>query len=174
MNLFLRCITIAIFLCSFDGYSIACPFCRPVKTTFTEDINTADVAALGELVARPKRPDLSEGELPAADIIDSYKTTFRIRKIYRGDKRVIPGDEIIAIYTGDAPVGTQCLLRGIGTDDLQWAPPIPLNARAQNYVEQVLKLPESGPERLIFFADYLEYEDSVHRGDAFDKFARAD
>ena len=174
MNLFLRCITIAIFLCSFDGYSIACPFCRPVKTTFTEDINAADVAALGELVARPKRPDLSEGELPAADIIDSYKTTFRINKIYRGDKRVSPGDEITAIYTGDAPVGTQCLLRGIGTDDLQWAPPIPLNARAQNYVEQVLKLPESGPERLIFFADYLEDEDSVLRGDAFDEFARAD
>ena len=92
VNLFLRCIAIVVFLYSFSGYSIACPFCRPVKTTFTEDINAADVAVLGELVARPKRPDLSEGELPAADIIDSYKTTFRISKIYRGDKRVSTGE----------------------------------------------------------------------------------
>ncbi len=62
----------------------ACPFCRPVKTTFTEDINAADVAVLAELTHRPERPDPDEGEIPAADIIDSYKTTFRIKKIISG------------------------------------------------------------------------------------------
>ena len=174
MHSILRCFAILVISSIFCGPALACPFCRPVKTTFTEDINAADVAVLGELVARPKRPDLSEGELPAADIIDSYKTKFRISKIYRGDERVSTGDEIVAIYTGDAPVGAQCLLRGIGKDDLQWAPPIPLNVRAQKYVEQVLELPESGPERLIFFENYLEDEDSVLQGDAFDEFARAD
>lgn len=174
MYLLFRISKALILLSAFGSTVTACPFCRPVKTTFTEDINAADVAALGELISRPQRPDPNEGEIPAADIIDSYKTTFRIKKIYRGDERVSSGDEIVAIYTGDAPVGTQCLLRGVGVDELQWAPPIPLSTRAQNYVEQVLKLPESGAGRLIFFADYLEDEDSVLRGDAFDEFARAD
>lgn len=157
-----------------DSMVLACPFCRPVKTTFTEDINAADVAVLGELISRPQRPDTNEGEIPAADIIDSYKTTFKIQKVYRGDAGVNPGDEIVAIYTGDAPIGTNCLLRGIGEDDLQWAPPIPLSARAQKYVEEVLELPESGAGRLNFFEDYLEDEDATLRGDAFDEFARAD
>ena len=66
-----------------DSRVLACPFCRPVKTTFTEDINAADVAVLGELVSRPQRPDTNEGEIPAADIIDSYKTTFKIQKVYQ-------------------------------------------------------------------------------------------
>ena len=99
---------------------LACPFCRPVKTTFTEDINAADVAVLGELIYRPTRPDPGEGEIPAADIIDSYKARFRITKIYRGAEHLEVGDEITAIYTGDAGVGTACLLRGVQPEDLQW------------------------------------------------------
>ena len=174
MHCFFRTLAVALSLSCVGSLVLACPFCRPVKTTFTEDINAADVAVLGELVARPKRPDSSEGELPAADIIDSYKTTFRIKKIYKGDQRVNPGDEIVAIYTGDAPIGAECLLRGIGQEELQWVPPLPLSQRAQTYVEQVLKLPESGSERLIFFEDYLEDKDPVLQGDAFDEFARAD
>ena len=175
MHCFFRILAMVLFLSVGGSLLLACPFCRPVKTTFTEDINAADVAVLGELVARPKRPDSSEGELPAADIIDSYKTTFRIKKIYKGDKRVNLGDEIVAIYTGDAPIGAECLLRGIGKEeDLQWVPPLPLSQRAQTYVEQVLKLPENGAERLIFFQDYLEDKDPILQGDAFDEFARAD
>ena len=174
MHCFFRTLAVALSLSCVGSLVLACPFCRPVKTTFTEDINAADVAVLGELVARPKRPDSSEGELPAADIIDSYKTTFRIKKIYKGDQRVNPGDEIVAIYTGDAPIGAECLLRGIGQEELQWVPPLPLSQRAQTYVEKVLKLPESGSERLIFFEDYLEDKDPVLQGDAFDEFARAD
>ena len=84
MHCFFRILAMVLFLSVGGSLLFACPFCRPVKTTFTEDINAADVAVLGELVARPKRPDSSEGELPAADIIDSYKTTFRIKKIYKG------------------------------------------------------------------------------------------
>jgi len=157
-----------------DGILRACPFCRPVKTTFTEDINAADVAVLGELVHRPERPDPNEGEIPAADIIDSYKTTFRITKIYRGAEHVDLGQEVTAIYTGDTGVGSVCLLRGVQPDALQWAPPIPLNKRAQEYVENVLSLPARGPERLAFFQDYLEDSDTTLRSDAFDEFARAD
>ncbi len=152
----------------------ACPFCRPVKTTFTEDINAADVAVLAELTHRPERPDPDEGEIPAADIIDSYKTTFRIKKIYRGAEHVKIGQEVTAIYTGDTGVGSLCLLRGVQPDQLQWAPPIVLSPRAQRYVEEVLKLPEEGPARLTFFQDYLEDSDPTLQGDAFDEFARAD
>tara|TARA_B100000959_G_scaffold173801_1_gene181949 strand:+ start:75 stop:1343 length:1269 start_codon:yes stop_codon:yes gene_type:complete len=152
----------------------ACPFCRPVKTTFTEDINAADVAVLAELTHRPERPDPDEGEIPAADIIDSYKTTFRIKKIYRGAEHVKVGQEVTAIYTGDTGVGSLCLLRGVQPDQLQWAPPIVLSPRAQRYVEEVLKLPQQGPERLTFFQNYLEDSDATLRSDAFDEFARAD
>ena len=156
------------------GSAAACPFCRPVNTTFTEDINAADVAALATLINRPERPDSSNGEIPAADIIDSYKATFRITRIYKGEEHAKVGQEVIAIYTGDASVGATCLIRGVQPEDLQWAPPIALSEQARQYVEKVLTLPKDGPERLSFFEDYLEHEDTTLRNDAFDEFARAD
>ena len=88
----------------------ACPFCSAVKTTIAEDVDASDVAALAELIDRPDRPDESEGEIPAADIIESYKTKFRIVKVYRGEQHVNVGEVAIAIYTGDAEPGALCLL----------------------------------------------------------------
>jgi hypothetical protein len=152
----------------------ACPFCRPVKTTFAEDIGASDVAVLAQLVDRPDRPDAGEGELPPAEIIDSYKATFRISKIYKGDEHVVVGQTVVAIYTGEGEPGVMCLMRGVDPPALQWAPPLVLSERAQQYLEDVLALPEDPGDRLAFFEEYLEDAEEVLANDAYDEFARAD
>ncbi|NIP85199.1 MAG: hypothetical protein GTO03_06425, partial [Planctomycetales bacterium] len=111
----------------------ACPFCRPVKTTFAEDIAASDIAAVAELVQRPEISDADQEQLPSAELIDSYKATFRVQKVYKGQEHVGVGQTVVAIYTGTEPTGTRFLLRGVEPDALQWAPPLALSARGEKY-----------------------------------------
>ena len=48
-----------------------------------------------------------------------------------------------------------------------------MNERSENYIQQILKLPKSGADRLVFFQDYLEDEEEMLARDAYDEFARA-
>lgn len=152
----------------------ACPFCRPISTTFAQEIEGSDVAALAELVSRPDRPDPDEGQLPTAELVDAYRATFRITKVLKGKELVTIGQKVVAIYTGDSEIGATFLMRGVEPSALQWAPPLDLSERAQNYVQSVLKLPEEPAERLRFFQNHLDDEEETLRNDAYDEFARAD
>ena len=60
----------ALVLCLPARAAKGCPFCRPVNTTFSEDIANSDVAALAELVERPERLSVDSAEVPPADLID--------------------------------------------------------------------------------------------------------
>jgi hypothetical protein len=150
----------------------ACPFCQPLKTTFAEDIKASDVAVLAELVQRPERPTDTK-ELPGADLIDSYRTKFRVAKIYRGKQHVKVDQVVEAIYTGDAEAGAMCLLRGVNPPKLDWAPPMAVSQRVQGYIEKIVAMPPDDPKRLDFFEDYLNDKDEMLRNDAFDEWARA-
>lgn len=151
-----------------------CPFCRPVKTTFTQDIAASDIAALAELVERPEFSDVAKDELPSAELIESYKATFRIKKVYKGSQHLDTDQMVVALYTGSEPLGTLFLLRGVEPDAPQWAPPLALSERAQKYVEDILSLPDDPADRLRFFEDYLDDSEEILQADAYDEFARAD
>jgi hypothetical protein len=54
-----------------------------------------------------------------------------------------------------------------------WSTPLPVTDRAAKYLAQIMKLPATGPERLVFFQSHLEDEDEMLSRDAYDEFARA-
>ena len=50
---------------------------------------------------------------------------------------------------------------------------MPLTPAAADYVRKLPAVPSAGPERLVFFQDYLEHEDPLLAQDAYDEFGRA-
>ena len=54
-----------------------------------------------------------------------------------------------------------------------WSSPLPLSDRGRRYIDEIMKLPAEGGDRLKFFLAYLEDEDAMLAEDAFDEFARA-
>jgi hypothetical protein len=150
----------------------ACPWCKPVKTTFSQDIKAADVAVLAEMLDRPEVPS-DASKTPGIDLLEAYRTKFQITKIYRGAKHFKVGQQLEIIYTGDAPAGSICLIRGVNPPTYDWMPPQPISARVQGYLETVMKLKSDDPKWLNFFEDYLNDSEEDIRNDAFDEWARA-
>lgn len=162
-----------VWLTAAGSVAQACPYCPTMKSTFFEDVRASDVAAIAELISMPDPPDSREN-LPSDELIDSYKGKFRITKVLKGDQHVSPGDTVVAIYTGTEKPGVNFLMCAVDPADLQWASPQDLTERSQEYIEQVLKLPEATEKRLSFFVDYLDDEDEMLQNDAYEEFARAD
>lgn len=142
----------------------ACPFCSAVAQTFTEEINSMDVAVIAKLVKIPP------AETPGDELA---KATFEISQVIKGEGLVKTGEKIETLYFGDGVVGRSFLVMGIDPPKTMWSTPLPLTDRAQTYLNAILKLPKDGAERLVFFQKYLEDEDELLARDAYDEFARA-
>ena len=158
-------------------YSIACPFCSAVSQTLTEQIDSADVAVLAELIDLP--PKFEDGpEQPLFDeAIEASKATFRIVTVYRGEDELGKIKEFKALYLSEKEPGEKFLVLGRKQPEIEWGAPIWTSSRVQEYLKTVLQLPngkEKAHERLAFFEDYLQDEESLLRADSFDEFARAD
>jgi hypothetical protein len=143
----------------------ACPFCSAVSQTFSEEIATMDVAVIAKLVKVPEAT-----EKPGDEI---QKATFEIAHVLKGDGLVKTGTTFETLYFGDGKTGKSFLVMGIDPPKVMWSTPLPLTERGIKYLGQILKLPKNGPERLVFFQDYLEDEDEMLARDAYDEFARA-
>ena len=81
--------------------------------------------------------------------------------------------EIGVVFFGDSNREKTYMVTGIGKEKIDWTTPLPLSATAVKYVKQLQTVPPAGPERLVFFQDYLENEDPLLAQDAYDEFARA-
>lgn len=143
----------------------ACPFCPSGAQTFTEEIGTMDVAVIAKITKLP--PPTSK----AGDEIE--RTTFEITQVLKGEGLVKAGEKFEALYFGDGTLGKSFLVTGIDPPKIMWSTPLPVSERAIKYLGQILKLPATGPERLVFFQSYLEDEDEMLARDAFDEFGRA-
>ena len=60
----------------------------------------------------------------AADAVDSGKLSVAHAVADSADEFVELDQTIVALYTGESPPGTLCLLRGVEPEDMQWAWPI--------------------------------------------------
>ena len=69
--------------------------------------------------------------------------------------------------------GRRFLLQGVDPPQLQWATPLPVSERAELYVTKVAELGDDMDQRLLFFYDYLQDEDSMLDRDTYDEFASA-
>ena len=73
---------------------------------------------------------------------------------------------IDAIMLEATAPGNLYLIMGIEPPEFIWSNPIAINKRAVTYLKKLEQLPESGPDRLAFFQQYLEDKDDVLARDA--------
>ena len=144
----------------------ACPFCSAVAPTFSEQISTSDVVVLATLLNQPQQEILnSSDELPQGQ--------FKVTHILGGEKYIGIDQEFETILVGRYEVGTTFMVVGVDAPNIAWSTPVKMSERAQDYIRKVVELPVEGPERLIFFQDFLQDEESILAYDAYDEFARA-
>ena len=148
----------------------ACPFCAAVSLTFSEEIDSSQVAVVAELVSLPPREDGDAAA--AANSLEVPKAKFKITRILKG--RDALGDErtIDTIYFGDGAVGSKFLIMGIDPPMINWSTPIAITDRGEEYVAKAIELPKDGADRLAFFQDFLEDDDEMLARDAYDEFAK--
>ena len=101
------------------------------------------------------------------------EVTMKIEKVLKGDSIVKSGDEVTAVYYGEVSAGRRFMLSGVDPNDMQWSC-LPVSERGEAYVIAVAELATAEPiDRLRFFDDYLQDEESMLNRDAYDEFAIA-
>src|SRR5437868_4812050 len=145
--------------------AIACPFCTAASQTFSEELKTMDVAVIARLVKVPEQSNKAGDEI--------QKATFEIYQIVKGEGLIKPKEKFETLYFGDGTVGKSFLVMGISPPATMWSTPLPLTDRGTKYLNDLVKLPKDGAERLVFFQEYLEDNDEMLARDAYDEFARA-
>lgn len=155
----------------------ACPFCSAVQLTFAEEIAANDVAVIAKLEQRPNEPadSASKSPFPAPAGAEAAKAKFSISRILKGEDKLGAVEEFEALYFGQDPVGSEFLVFAVVIEDKPpaWRTPIALSERGVEYVLKMMELPEAGPDRLVFFQDYLEDADPLLATNSYDEFARA-
>ncbi len=149
------------------GLAAACPFCNAVALTFTEEMNTNDVAVIATLKK-------TAGKSAADDLV---KSQFEVVDILKGGDHLPKSDSghpmIEVLYFGRKPIGTPFLIMAANPPALNWGAPIPLTEHSVAYVKQLPGLPAKGIGRLRFFMAYLEDAEDLLQRDAYDEFAKA-
>jgi hypothetical protein len=142
-----------------------CPFCTATAQTFSEEIASMDAVVIAKLVSLPPPSQKAGDELARA--------RFEISHVIKGKSLAKPGEAIETLYFGDGKPGQKFLVMGVDAPKIMWSTPLPLSARAEEYIGQLLKLPKAGNERLLFFQNYLEDGEEMLARDAYDEFAKA-
>ena len=144
----------------------ACPFCSAVSQTFSEEIDTMDVAVIAKLVKVPPASD----EAGRRDRRRRRLKSLRSSRAKGSSKRARRSRRSIS---ATAPPGKSFLVMGIDPPKVMWSTPLPLTGPGIKYLTSILKLPKDGADRLVFFQKHLEDEDEMLARDAYDEFARA-
>lgn len=144
----------------------ACPFCNVESKTLTEDTNGADAVVFAKLLKEAP---------PTADPADpnSGMASFHVVEVLKGKEALAEKKEISVVFFGDTNREKTYLITGTGKEKIDWTTPLPLSAAAIEYVKKLPTVPPAGPDRLVFFQDYLENADPLLAQDAYDEFARA-
>ena len=142
----------------------SCPFCSAVARTFTEQIDTSDIVVIAALETKPEGADVAQ--LPRAK--------FKISNVLKGDKIMSTDQEFETVVVSNKhKIGEKFLVMGNGTDGINWTTPQRVSDTVVEYLEQLDALPKKGPERLAFFVNYFENDETMLAYDAYDEFARA-
>ncbi|MDA8564215.1 hypothetical protein N9L06_07180 [Mariniblastus sp.] len=146
-------------------FANVCPFCQAINLTFAEQLEAKDVAVVAKLLKLPKPVSDPDADLP--------KASMEITKVLKGGDYVAVGMKFNVVVVGTYPVGQQFLVMGVNPPEISWTTPMKASDRVFKYLETIQSLPESGADRLAFFQDYFEDEESVLAFDAYDEFAKA-
>lgn len=148
----------------FPGLVLACPFCPgSLELTFSQQIEDGVAAVIA-------RQDVARGERNQAGflVLDVLKTSADFAVAAKDSLRVTAYSEGV---TGDL----YFIVAGLTADGkVLWGPPQPITAACRQYILQRPDYSRPRPERLAFYANYLEYEDADVAIDAWTEFASAD
>ncbi|MCH2180817.1 MAG: hypothetical protein MK108_02310 [Mariniblastus sp.] len=142
-----------------------CPFCSAINLTFAEQIRSNDIVVIAKLTDLPEPVDDPDAELPKAE--------FEVTQIVKGKELVQPGQKFKTLLVGRYPVGKEFLVMGVDPPNVAWSTPMKTSTRINDYLNKIQTLPQSGAERLAFFQEFFEDEESVLAFDAYDEFASA-
>ena len=141
--------------------SSACPFCNAVLPTFCQSREAAEVVALGEVVA-------------AGDPLKIL-----VRNVLKGREHVQVGQVVAAPRVEALRSGALCLLLGSAAAELSkdeqplsWTYR-PVTETSYAYFARAPQLRVAAPERLRYFARYLEHPDTSIAEDAYLEFGHA-
>ena len=110
---------------------LACPFCSAVSQTFSEEMQSMDVAVICELQkAGVFRADVNSN--PQAEV---PKSTFVVKEVLKGGEFVNEGDTFKCVYFGEAKKERPFLAMATDAPRLQWTTPLILTSRAREYLE---------------------------------------
>ncbi|WP_286764571.1 MULTISPECIES: hypothetical protein [Rhodopirellula] len=138
----------------------ACPFCSAVSQTLRQEMEVMDAV----VVATALQSDLTRNA-------DTGQIKMRIETVLKGGELVEAGQEVTAVYFGDVAKGRRFMLSGVDPRDMQWSC-LPLTPKSEKYLEKITQLADKEPsERLLFYYEYLQDEDSMLSRDAYDEFA---
>ncbi len=152
-------LSVAVFLPGFAAQ--ACPFCNAVSQTLRQEMAVMDAVVIATSIQKDETRNQDTGEV-----------LMRIEKVLKGGDLVHKGQEVRAVYYGDVSVGRRFMLSGVDPPQLQWSC-LPLSERAEAYVGKITELGDDTMERLPFYYDYLQDEESMLARDAYDEFAIA-
>ena len=142
------------------GKAPACPFCKALRPTLSQQIDAARIAVLGELKT------------------EKSKKFILTHHVLRGGDRVKAGQRLPAVDDLDAKPGSLVLLLGTGSAEtslqkLTYAA-LPLSEAGYAYVARAPSLRKEHRGRLRYFARYLEHADELIAEDAYQEFGHAD
>lgn len=137
----------------------ACPFCSAVQQTLRQEMAAMDAVVIAQALPNTER-DEESGEVP-----------LRIVRVLKGEAFVKVGTMVRTVYYGSVEPGRRFMLSGVEPSELMWSSPLPVDERSEEYLAEVLKLPEDELERLRFFQRYLQDESTMLARDAYDEFA---
>jgi len=141
--------------------AVACPFCSAVSQTLRQEMAAMDAV----VIAAATQSDLTRNK-------DTGEVMMKVEKVLKGGDFVSAGQEVRAIYYGDVSVGRRFMLSGVDPPQLQWSC-LPVSERAESYVAKVTQVTDEPLERLRFYHNYLQDEESMLARDAYDEFAIA-
>lgn len=136
----------------------ACPFCSAVSQTLRQEMKSMDAVVLAEVTGA------GESETEAE---------FKVLEVIKGEQLLKPGQTIRAAYFGTAPKGSKFLIMGVDPPELLWSSPLPVSAKAIDYIKAISKLPDDLHKQLKFYLQYLENPEALLARDAYDEFAQA-
>lgn len=141
--------------------ALACPFCTAVSQTLRQEMATMDAVVIGSSLQDASQRDSESG-----------KVRMKVEQVLKGEAHVKVGDEVDAIYYGDVTVGRRFMLSGVDPPQMQWAC-LPVTPRVEAYVAKIGELPDDDVQRLEYYYQFLQDEESVLARDAYDEFAVA-
>lgn len=165
---------VAVALAAASHHAPACPYCTVESQTLTEEMAASDAVVIATLIEAPQPSDSSAAE-DEFTIVDpeTGEARFKIERVIVGQELLEGQDEIRAIFFGEPGEAKRYFIRGVGVKNLDWNIPMPLSDAALQYIEELLSLPDAGPERMAHFLQYLQHEDPLLAQDTYDEYARA-